>query len=1504
MTRIISRLIVLTAILILMPAVLFAAPIGKVVYLEGAADVTLTNGKIIPLRLSDPVNVGEVLRTKSGAKAEVVFTDGNTLWLAEKTRLRISQYQNVAGKKSFFDLFRGKARIVINALAGKSTFEIHTPTAICGVRGTIIIGYFSNGLSGFAFERGQGYGYNRRTPGQIVEIGTGQVMEVATASSRPVVRRATVNEINQHLEDTSATDARGQAPADKETVTSTPPEPTPRIPAATLWPTMQAQPALPTPPVSPPATEPPHEPEPVPAVSVETDIVSPTKEKAATFYLSSPSATGPVTFEYSLNGASWQAVAGNTLTLTDSSVMAGPNNILFRAKDPHGNVTDPDDYSGTSWTVYALDVVVNAVLPANSNTTVFTLNSNTTAVTFEYQINNSGQWIPVAGNTLELTAPAVVLGGNSILFRAKDLYGNVSDVIDQVSWTVSDLFKPVALDGSTGALSATLPGQTQGVIHLTAGQTAVPFLTGVSGTLFDGSIYNGFLAGMPGSWRGLFTAIYKKDSSIGLLSSTDLNDAAYSGGVLNASGTLARTAGYTASGAFRLFPDLPVLILENLAIGEGFSNSVINEAVWGYETSTGGILGIWGVLTEGGTYGNTTAENSKDIYLYHYRYSPPYMSAQDIDHFIYGNVAITDDLQGHTTVSGADSVYYLDRRHLGTLSLEYRGVYHTPQAEGGYLYDAIGTGVYKLAPLAWSGDWGAGVPDFSMLSSNSLYGHRYDPVSQVSNMEIIAHDMGLMGGLSPFWTGPSHFVAIGNLMAEDRITPVSGAGYLGPCLWNTSIDARSVAGNMLNGVYIPDADFTGVTGGIWKDGLMTGKAYAIYKTAAGQAGWLTGAVDGFYKNDNNIGMWKAEGDLTPTPSMIPLPEGVTQADLEVFHENTSQGALGGTFAGSQGTIRSNNNVMQAAFYGKGIYTHYEESGAYDLDKVVPLPWGIYSLMAAYNNYFSGKPAGATSWTAKVGGMGDNPWNGRFVYLADIAGTWAADETISGQLTGRYMTPLYAGELSGPFYGIYEEVSDSDIPNGSGGWIGQSVGAWQGQSLAFVSDIHIQAFNDDGYAEGNLDMLLGGVGSLWTGGDVQATGMGAFNGEGDLWLAHFYSNNFKNNTFTTYDAAPGAYFGFIGLSVDRLEKAGGDLIALYRDNAGRVGYLSGSLNGTADASLGLFEVDGLINRLDMAAAPAELTAANLYDRITDTGYRHFAFPENALEQITVSFLAESEAWITGMPAWGIWKYRAEGSIHREGDAWQPPASWSFNAAANENEIHWNRYDEVQWALDAATMSGHIAGAKVDWANATTALIGGGFKGAFNPVDATWKAIAQGAMMDAATFLAKIDAIKGDSAALLAFYKATGIPCFQVGATDLRGSGEVAGGVIDLGSANDASKGIFNATFFAPSTGAQPRVWASGTVSGSYSGAPEAGFVALTGYAPGTTGAGNGIAADFNIRQFGATWGAIIDGGAPANSLTAPQGGYAAHSAITFQGGAAGTVDAAAGTFTGTAAGIVH
>ena len=151
-------MIILMVLIVLLPVGIMAAPVGKVSHLEGEADVTTPDGKTAVVKPADPVSVGDILRTKTKSKVEVTFLDGNTIFLAERSRLKISEYENKEESKSYFDLFRGKTRVVVNNLAKKSALELHTPTAVAGVRGTIWIGSHENGVSEFYFERGEGYG--------------------------------------------------------------------------------------------------------------------------------------------------------------------------------------------------------------------------------------------------------------------------------------------------------------------------------------------------------------------------------------------------------------------------------------------------------------------------------------------------------------------------------------------------------------------------------------------------------------------------------------------------------------------------------------------------------------------------------------------------------------------------------------------------------------------------------------------------------------------------------------------------------------------------------------------------------------------------------------------------------------------------------------------------------------------------------------------------------------------------------------------------------------------------------------------------------------------------------------------------------------------------------------------------------------------------------------------------------------------------------------------------
>lgn len=200
--------LVILALLLFVPLMVHAATAGKFTSVEGNVDVTSPGKEARPANIGDPLNVGDIIRTKSKAKCEVAFPDGSILRLAENSRLRVNDFVQEKGERNAtLDLFRGKIQNVVMAVtgaaSGQSKYEIHTPTAVVGVRGTILFVYHQAGVTGAAFKEGTGYGYSLNRPGDIRTIHAGQAMTVSNPNVPPVVRPATVLEMNQHRKDTA-----------------------------------------------------------------------------------------------------------------------------------------------------------------------------------------------------------------------------------------------------------------------------------------------------------------------------------------------------------------------------------------------------------------------------------------------------------------------------------------------------------------------------------------------------------------------------------------------------------------------------------------------------------------------------------------------------------------------------------------------------------------------------------------------------------------------------------------------------------------------------------------------------------------------------------------------------------------------------------------------------------------------------------------------------------------------------------------------------------------------------------------------------------------------------------------------------------------------------------------------------------------------------------------------------------------------------------------------------
>ncbi len=118
---------------------------GRVSSLQG--DVTVTRLGELNARSVAPmmeIHVNDQIMTGSDGRIRILFTDDSVVSLAENSKLRISkQVYNPAARQreSVIDLFRGRVRSVVSRFLNTqiNRFEIRTPTAVAGVRGSEII---------------------------------------------------------------------------------------------------------------------------------------------------------------------------------------------------------------------------------------------------------------------------------------------------------------------------------------------------------------------------------------------------------------------------------------------------------------------------------------------------------------------------------------------------------------------------------------------------------------------------------------------------------------------------------------------------------------------------------------------------------------------------------------------------------------------------------------------------------------------------------------------------------------------------------------------------------------------------------------------------------------------------------------------------------------------------------------------------------------------------------------------------------------------------------------------------------------------------------------------------------------------------------------------------------------------------------------------------------------------------------------------------------------------
>src|SRR5947207_3072875 len=125
------------AVVVLLPSLASAQVIGRFASVQG--DVSVERGGAVPAAVGMELALGERVRTGGDGRAKILFEDGTVLNLGEETRLKLTKflYSPTGDRVGVLELLRGAIRTWVTRLRStKSRFEIQTPTAVAGVRGT------------------------------------------------------------------------------------------------------------------------------------------------------------------------------------------------------------------------------------------------------------------------------------------------------------------------------------------------------------------------------------------------------------------------------------------------------------------------------------------------------------------------------------------------------------------------------------------------------------------------------------------------------------------------------------------------------------------------------------------------------------------------------------------------------------------------------------------------------------------------------------------------------------------------------------------------------------------------------------------------------------------------------------------------------------------------------------------------------------------------------------------------------------------------------------------------------------------------------------------------------------------------------------------------------------------------------------------------------------------------------------------------------------------------
>lgn len=1531
----------LTLLAVMASPALAGQAVGTFALVEGAVDV-MRGGALpaVSVKAGDPVTVGDFVRTRSNSKAEIRFSDGNVVKIAQRSRVDISQYvSGVDGQRSL-RLPRGKVQAVVTkaregAGPGKR-FEIQTPNAVAGVRGTNFFVYHERNVTGVVVKEGTVYTYNQSSPRTVVNVPAGTATTVTEKRAPQPPRPVSDTEMKHHDADlakakpeTKEGAKKGEA-APAAAAGSTPPaagtaepvaattettaaapqtngttaastggtatEPVTSTTSASAMTTLAADVTPPAAPVQPttspisqsiaptvttttttvtvPVTE--TAPQTLAGLSIAVVSGPPTSSNstAASFVLSDSA----LTYTYSLDGGASQPFAG-----TISSLIDGTHTVTFTGQDAKGNTSQPVSYT---WTVDTVAPVLTLAGAPKATSTVavipVSLTTSESGTTINYRVD-AGVWQPFGGSVTPLPE-----GKHTIEFQAADQATNVSNIVSHPLFVGSrDLDLGGYLSGLPGG-AATVGGKlfelgdkSSGAWSLGANGAGAPpaalslaaggrvSLNSAGGPLFDGF------------WLGSGSASATGGTISGSLSYTHLGVDRIRTGTTNLNGIYdAASWSVKGDGSFGSANSVPLGFVADLKLGpmyrlgttSGTLLTIVN--LGGMDGLLGGVQGLWSgasvPLTLAGVYGGPATQNSY------------WNGTIGSKNYVTGGVATYDGASFSGFIGGAN----LDPA--ATTAGNMAMMYVAPRG-GGQFGAGLLSGSFN--GTLGSGFWG-GTGSLNRLELNTTIA--VDPSTMAADW----------WSLNTFQTART--VVTGPLTVnQDRQN--SADGFLADASLNLSGQFGNRGDVLQMTLFRPDPTF-----GVWQResfGTYTGSGTSAILITDVSTGTLSGSkiIPDNISSVVSIGNWGATGDLTGkaygywgdfAAGSTRMMSGIVNGSY-----NAGTGAFGASSNGSWLSVDrflalSAAGRQQIGFPGQLQATTFTLSGSNGMGSTVTLsnirlfshaagdPLSLWATDTVSGSFSGGAfnpqdiplyDGGSIRGSLRISNAGTSPVSGNSVWLAEINGL--------GEVSGTTFRSTFNGVAAGTYSGTSFTGTAAGITH----------------PVTYFSNLnasnYLKRFNGgSAYQAGStLYGVFGGM-SLWSASpsmrsEFEMRGVVPTAPTAMDYILSSDLDSFDVNLGTPTTADGGAYRGFLtaGLSnavIYPTEPLDGRINALYISPSGRAGILRGKFSGYV-SQIGSWEGHGDWFQVEMASSVGGgITGSSLLP----SNVASYSVPVNlALSgQFQGGGTIGSVASITGnnwdmarigsVTDWGIWRLTSAGTFTgTTSDPW----SYALGGINDSSRFLDGVIAGDRWSVSDRVLHGNVAAGWVDMSSAvpTTGILVGETLGTFDPVAFTWQAVSSGAWLETTKFLQMASTAAGQ-----ATLQQLNIPAYEIGSADLSGS---------FAGVDSVSVTMNNVKFFAPTAGGRPAIWATGNVSGTYSGVPVGVSIPMT-----QTGGTNtsSITGNLTMQTFsGNQWRA---------NFAAPSGVVGGTNVQIFGGAAGSYTGAGSGTLSGTGAGAVR